>query len=279
MIHLGERECSIQRRHQKVMEECPSPLVALHPEMRDAMGKAAIRAAAAAGYHNAGAVEFLVDQNRCFYFLEMNTRLQVEHPITEMVTGLDLVKLQIQIAAGARLHLKQEDVRWRGSAIECRIYAEDPYNDFLPYPGKISRLSRPQGPSVRIDGAIYEGWTVPMEYDPLLAKLAVWAARREEATDRMLRALGEYDIGGIRTNLGFFRQILEDREFRAGALHTGFIEEFFLRHRPPQPPRELAEVAALAAALFASTRNGAPGAHEPAASSAWLRAGRNEGLR
>jgi len=280
MIHLGERECSIQRRHQKVMEECPSPLVALHPEMRREMGEAAIRAAAAAGYHNAGTVEFLVDQNRRFYFLEMNTRLQVEHPITELVTGLDLVRLQVQIAAGARLHLKQEEIRWRGSAIECRIYAEDPYNDFLPYPGRITRLTRPLGPGVRIDGAIYDGWTVPMEYDPLLAKLAVWAARREDATDRMLRALREYDVGGIRTNLGFFRQILDDREFRAGHLHTGFIEEFFERHRPPQPSRDLAAVAALAAALHASARNSAAVPESgPPTGGAWLQAGRDNLLR
>jgi acetyl-CoA carboxylase biotin carboxylase subunit len=279
MIHLGERECSIQRRHQKVMEECPSPLVALHPGMRDAMGQAAIKAAAAAGYHNAGTVEFLVDQQRRFYFLEMNTRLQVEHPITELVTSLDLVKLQIQIAAGARLHIKQQDVRWRCSAIECRIYAEDPYNDFLPYPGKITRLTRPQGPGIRIDGAIYDGWTVPMEYDPLLAKLAVWAPRREEATDRMIRALGEYDVGGIRTNLGFFRQILEDSEFRSGQLNTGFIEEFFRRRRKPSPPRELAVVAALAAALHSSKANGAAPELRERAGSEWLRAGRAEGLR
>jgi acetyl-CoA carboxylase biotin carboxylase subunit len=210
----------------------------------------------------------------------MNTRLQVEHPITELATGLDLVKLQIQIAAGARLHLKQEDIRWRGWAMECRVYAEDPYNGFLPYPGKITRLTRPLGPGIRIDGAIYEGWTVPMEYDPLLAKLAVWAPRREEATDRMIRALREYDIGGIRTNLGFFRQILEDREFRAGHLHTDFIDEFFQRHHPPRPPRDLAAVAALAAALHARSRSGAADSDSAAAAaSAWLRTGRSELLR
>jgi len=278
LIHLGERECSIQRRHQKVMEECPSPLVELHPEMRHAMGEAAIRAAAAAGYYNAGTVEFLVDRNGAFYFLEMNTRLQVEHPVTELATGLDLVKLQVQIAAGARLHLKQEDIGWRGWAIECRIYAEDPCNGFLPSPGEITRLTRPLGPGVRIDGAIYQGWTVPMEYDPLLAKLAVWAPRREEATDRMIRALREYDVGGIRTNLGFFRQILEDPEFRAGRLHTGFIEEFFERRRPALAPRDLAAVAALAAALDASRRFVAeePG---PVAASPWLRGGRSDLLR
>jgi acetyl-CoA carboxylase biotin carboxylase subunit len=283
MIHLGERECSIQRRHQKVMEECPSPLVAMHPEMREAMGQAAVRAAAAAGYSNAGTVEFLVDRDRRFYFLEMNTRLQVEHPITELVTGLDLVKLQVEIAAGARLHLRQEEIAWRGSAIECRIYAEDPYNDFLPYPGLITRLTRPLGPGIRIDGCIYQGWTVPMEYDPLLAKLAVWATRREDATDRMIRALREYDVGGIRTNLGFFRQILEDGEFRAGNLHTEFIDEFFARNRrgPQPPPRDVTAAAALAAAVHAAGRNGSatPRASASEGSNAWLRAGRDELLR
>jgi acetyl-CoA carboxylase biotin carboxylase subunit len=280
MVHLGERECSLQRRHQKVMEECPSPLVVLHPEMRQQMGEAAIRAAAAAGYYNAGTVEFLVDRERRFYFLEMNTRLQVEHPVTELVTGLDLVKMQIEIAAGARLHLRQEQIEWRGAAIECRIYAEDPYNDFLPYPGKITRLSRPLGPGVRLDGAIYAGWTVPMEYDPLLAKLAVWALRREEATDRMIRALGEYDVGGIRTNIGFFRQILEDGGFRAGQLHTGFIEEFFKRHRPPLPGRDLAEVAALAAVLHTLARNGnGTNTRATEGPDPWLAAGRSKLLR
>src|SRR5450432_3295169 len=265
LVHLGERECSLQRRHQKVMEECPSPLVAQHPEMRHEMGQAAIRAARAAGYYNAGTVEFLVDQERRFYFLEMNTRLQVEHPITELVTGLDLVRLQIEIAAGARLPFGQGDVSLRGAAMECRVYAEDPYSNFLPFPGKITRLTRPLGPGVRIDGCIYSGWVVPMEYDPLLAKLAVWAGTREAAIGRMLRALREYDVNGIRTNLGFFRQILEDAEFRAGRLSTAFIDEFFERHAAPQPPGDLTAVAALAAALHTLARNGAPEAR-PAAS-------------
>jgi len=281
MVHLGERECSIQRRHQKVIEECPSPLVALHPEMRHAMGQAAIHAARAAAYYNAGTVEFLVDRDRRFYFLEMNTRLQVEHPVTELVTGLDLVRLQIEIAAGARLPFAQEAVAWRGCAIECRIYAEDPYNNFLPYPGRLTRLSRPLGPGVRLDGCVYNGWTVPMEYDPLLAKLAVWAGTRGEAADRMVRALREYDVGGIRTNIGFFRQILEDAEFRAGRLHTGFIDDFFQRHQAPQPPRDLAAVAALAAALHATRPEpDAPlGGNGPAGAGRWLASGRNDLLR
>jgi len=277
MIHLGERECSIQRRHQKVIEECPSPLVALHPEMRHAMGEAAIKAARAAGYYNAGTVEFLADGDRNFYFLEMNTRLQVEHPVTELVTGLDLVRLQLEVAAGGRLPLTQDEVAWTGSAIECRIYAEDPYNNFLPFPGKLTRLDRPLGPGIRLDGCVYTGWTVPMEYDPLLAKLAVWAATREQATDRMLRALHEYDVGGIRTNIGFFRQILEDPEFRAANLHTGFIDDFFQRNTPPAAPAGLKAVAALAAALHARTEAKLP---EPqAAPNRWLQAGRSGLLR
>ena len=278
MVQLGERECSIQRRHQKVIEECPSPLVALHPTLRQEMGAAAVRAARAAGYYNAGTVEFLVDQDLRFYFLEMNTRLQVEHPVTELVTGLDLVRLQIEIAAGGRLPFSQESVSWRGSAIECRIYAEDPYNNFLPYPGKLTRLSRPMGPGIRLDGCVYSGWTVPMEYDPLLAKLAVWAATREEATSRMLRALHEYDVGGIRTNIGFFRQILEDPEFRAGRLHTGFIDEFFERTVPLRPPGDLTSVAVLAAALHSMSR---PEHALPPreTSAAWLQSGRSDLLR
>jgi acetyl-CoA carboxylase biotin carboxylase subunit len=277
MVHLGERECSIQRRHQKVIEESPSPLIALHPEMRHEMGEAAIRAARSADYYNAGTVEFLVDQDRRFYFLEMNTRLQVEHPITELVTGLDLVRLQVEIAAGGRLPFQQSDIRWTGSALECRIYAEDPYNDFLPYPGKLTRLTRPLGPGIRLDGCVYEGWTVPMEYDPLLAKLAVWAGTRGQAVDRMVRALREYDVGGIRTNIGFFRQILEDPEFREGHLHTGFIDEFFARHRTAGGPDDVIAVAALAAALHSSKSGGTSG--QLPQGSRWRASGRDDLLR
>ncbi|HUI81520.1 MAG TPA: acetyl-CoA carboxylase biotin carboxylase subunit [Bryobacteraceae bacterium] len=279
MVHLGERECSIQRRHQKVVEESPSPLVAEYPEMRRAMGDAAIRAAKAAGYYNAGTVEFLVDQNRNFYFLEVNTRLQVEHPVTELVTGLDLVRLQVQIAAGGRLPFSQDQITWRGSAIECRIYAEDPYNGFLPFPGKLTRLRRPLGPGIRLDACVYPGWTVPLEYDPLLAKLVVWSAGREESIARMIRALGEYDVGGIRTNVGFFRQIFETAEFREGLLHTGFIDEFLARHKPPSALPDRAAVAALAAALdhmARGTKQPQAGAH---GTSSWLASGRQEWLR
>jgi acetyl-CoA carboxylase biotin carboxylase subunit len=277
MVHLGERECSIQRRHQKVIEECPSPLIAHHPEMRHAMGEAAIRAASAAGYYNAGTVEFLVDENHRFYFLEVNTRLQVEHPVTELATGLDLVKLQIEIAGGAKLPFRQEDIAWRGSAIECRIYAEDPANNFLPFPGKITRLAEPAGPGVRVDGGVYEGWTVPMDYDPLLAKLAVWSSTREDAAARSVRALGEYHVDGIRTNIGFFRQVLEDAEFLAGNLHTGFIDEFFARVKPITPAPDVEAVAALVAALHFTRRNAQTDARPSA--SQWLTAGRTANLR
>jgi len=279
MVHLGERECSIQRRHQKVIEESPSPLVAQHPEMRQAMGEAAIRAARAAGYYNAGTVEFLVDPDRRFYFLEVNTRLQVEHPVTELVTGLDLVKLQVEISAGAELPFRQQDITWRGSAIECRVYAEDPYNHFLPFPGKITRLERPLGPGIRLDACVYEGWTVPMEYDPLLAKLGVWAGTREDAVARMIRALNEYEVGGIRTNIGFFRQIFQDPALREGRLHTGFIDEFLARDRPPAPPPELLTVAALAAALESIAPEPAAQPASKNGGNAWVLAGRRELLR
>ena len=242
MVHLGERECSIQRRHQKVIEECPSPLVAQFPEMRQAMGEAAVRVAQMAGYTNAGTVEFLVDRDRKFYFLEMNTRLQVEHPVTELVTGLDLVRLQVEIAAGGRLPFRQDEIRWTGAAVECRIYAEDPDNQFFPSPGKITSLAEPAGPGIRLDSGVYPGWTVPIDYDPLLAKLAVWAGTRDHAIARSLRAIGEYHVGGIATNLSFFRELLQDAEFRAGNLETGFLDGFFARRRTATlDRRELAE--------------------------------------
>jgi len=243
MVHLGERECSIQRRHQKVIEECPSPLVAAYPEMRDAMGAAAVRVAQMAGYTNAGTVEFLVDRDRKFYFLEMNTRLQVEHPVTELVTGLDLVRLQVDIASGGQLPFTQEDIRWHGAAVECRIYAEDPENQFFPSPGKITSLAEPAGPGIRLDSGVYPGWTVPIDYDPMLAKLAVWAGTREHAIARSLRAISEYHIGGIATNLSFFRELLADPEFVAGNLETGFLDGFFARRQAvPTDRQDLAQI-------------------------------------
>jgi len=279
MVHLGERECSVQRRHQKVIEESPSPVVALKPAMRQRMGEAAILAARAAGYYNAGTVEFLADNDGNFYFLEMNTRLQVEHPVTELVTGLDLVRLQLEIANGARLPFTQDQVALRGAALECRIYAEDPANNFLPSPGRITRLAEPSGPGVRLDSGIFEGWNVPLDYDPMLAKLIVWADTREHAIERMLRALSEYRIGGIRTNIALFDAILRDPAFRAGDLHTGYLDE--LLKRPgllgQQPAPELAAIAA--AAVAAHTKPEPTQAAPPSETSRWLSSGRGDLLR
>ena len=277
LIHLGERECSLQRRHQKVVEECPSPLIAAHPEMRREMGETAVRAARAAGYYNAGTVEFLVDASRNFYFLEMNTRLQVEHPVTELVTGFDLVKEQIRIAAGEPLGIVQEQVEWRGVALECRVYAEDPDNNFFPSPGRILSLDEPAGPGVRVDSGAYAGWTVPLEYDPLIAKLVVWAPARESAIARLERALEEYSITGIKTNLRFFRQIVHSPEFRAGQLDTRFIERWMAAAGPaPEAGADQERAVALAAALFTLRSQSAVGAP---ASSHWKTEGRKSLLR
>ena len=274
LIHLGERECSLQRRHQKLLEECPSPVV--QEELRQRMGETAVRIGKLAGYWNAGTVEFLVEKSGNFYFLEMNTRLQVEHPVTELVMGIDLVKEQIQIGAGERLAWRQEDVRMRGAAIECRIYAEDPANNFFPSPGYISRLQAPAGPGVRRDSGVYEGWTVPVEYDPLLSKVAVWGTARGEAIARMRRALGEYEIFGIKTNIPFFRRLLEHPEFVAGHLDTGFIDRVLaaglMEEAPPSPEEE--RVAVLAAALHGGGREGKK-APASARDSTWKNAGRD----
>jgi acetyl-CoA carboxylase biotin carboxylase subunit len=279
LVHLGERECSVQRRHQKVIEESPSPLVARIPGMRERMGEAAIRAARAAGYYNAGTVEFLADQSGQFYFLEMNTRLQVEHPVTELVTGLDLVRLQIEIAAGGRLPFTQDQIALRGAALECRIYAEDPANNFFPSPGRIVQLSEPSGPGVRLDSGIYPGWTVPLDYDPMLSKLIVWAGAREQAIERMLRALGEYHVGGIKTNIPLFRLILNDPAFRAGDLHTGYLDELLkmpLEWEPNSPP-EVAEIGAMIASNKKTA--GETACPTTANNSRWVASGREELLR
>ncbi|HEY1758925.1 MAG TPA: acetyl-CoA carboxylase biotin carboxylase subunit [Bryobacteraceae bacterium] len=276
LIHLGERECSIQRRHQKVIEECPSPVMLLHPELREQMGTAALRIARHAGYSNAGTMEFLVDRDRNFYFLEMNTRLQVEHPVTELVTGLDLVEWQLRIAAGERLTLSQEDITWSGSAIECRIYAEDPERQFLPSPGKITHLREPAGPGVRLDSGVYSGFTVPFDYDPLLAKLAVWGPSRDRTIARLDRALAEYSIAGIRTNAAFFREILADTEFREGRLSTAFLDGFFARRAPDESGIEAEAAAAIAAATTMPRQTPAPVDRN---NSGWLAAAREGMLR
>jgi acetyl-CoA carboxylase biotin carboxylase subunit len=278
LIHLGERECSIQRRHQKVIEECPSPVMREHPGLRAKMGDAAVRIAKAAGYTNAGTMEFLVDRDRNFYFLEMNTRLQVEHPVTELVTGLDLVEWQLRIARGEPLPWKQEEIAWRGSAIECRIYAEDPDQNFLPSPGKIENLCEPSGPGIRLDSGIYPGWTVPLDYDPLLAKLATWGSTREAATRKLQRALSEYSLTGVRTNISWFREILSDPEFVAGRLSTAFLESFASRRTVPanaEAEMDREAIAALAATLTTTPPATAP----PPSISHWLRHGRDSQLR
>jgi acetyl-CoA carboxylase biotin carboxylase subunit len=227
-VHLGERECSIQRRHQKVIEECPSPIN--DARLRELMGAAAVKIARAVNYTGAGTVEFLVsDTTREFYFLEMNTRLQVEHPVTELVTGIDLVREQIAVACGDSLSFTQGDLSWRGHAIECRIYAEDAENGFIPSPGKITFLRQPSGPGVRDDGGVQQGSEVSIYYDPLISKLAVWGRTRSEAIDRLRTALDEYSIEGIKSTLGFFRSIVRDEEFKAGKLDTGFISRFSQR--------------------------------------------------
>ena len=228
VVHLGERECSIQRRHQKVIEECPSPIN--DAGLRAAMGAAAVKLARAVNYVGAGTVEFLVaDETRDFYFLEMNTRLQVEHPVTELVTGIDLVREQITVASGAPLSFTQEAVAWRGHAIECRVYAEDPNNNFLPSPGRISALRVPDGPGIRDDSGVELNSEVSIHYDPLISKLAAWGRTRSESIDRLRRALDEYEVGGIKTTLPFFREIVRDEEFQSGRLDTGFISRFYER--------------------------------------------------
>ena len=229
VVSLGERECSVQRRHQKVVEEAPSPVVT--PDLRKKMSEAAVRLARAGGYVNAGTMEFLVDENMNFYFLEANTRLQVEHPVTEQVTGLDLVKLQIAIAAGHRLPFAWETITPRGHAMEVRLYAEDPENNFFPSPGKILSRHVPSGPGIRLDEGVYEGWTVPNDYDPLLSKLIAWGNSREETIARLRRALDEYSITGIRTNAGLFRRILSEPEFLRGEIHTRWLDELLRRPR------------------------------------------------
>jgi acetyl-CoA carboxylase, biotin carboxylase subunit len=260
-VYLGERECSLQRRHQKVVEEAPSPIV--DADMRKRMGEVAVRVAQAAAYTNAGTVEFLVDQQKNFYFLEMNTRLQVEHPVTELITGLDLVHLQIRIAAGERLPFTQDEVAIRGHAIECRIYAEDPDNNYFPSPGKITLLLTPSGPGIRHDSGMYEGWTVPMDYDPLLAKLIGYGTDRDQAISRLTRALNEYFVGGIKTNISLFRRILSDPDFRAAKIDTGFLDRLLKQKRAETAKDAKAiEVAIIAAGVFALLGSGAAGSSE-----------------
>ncbi|HUR96769.1 MAG TPA: acetyl-CoA carboxylase biotin carboxylase subunit [Pyrinomonadaceae bacterium] len=273
-VYLGERECSIQRRHQKVIEEAPSPINS--SELRRKMGECAVMVAKAVDYVGAGTVEFLVsDLDRSFYFLEMNTRLQVEHPVTELVTGIDLVREQIQVAAGSPLSFAQDDVNLRGHAIECRVYAEDPDNNFLPSPGTITRLRVPHGPGVRDDGGVYEGSEVSIHYDPMISKFAVLGRDRAEAIERMRRALFEYEISGIKTTLPFFREVMEDEEFQSGNLDTGFIGRFNERRKAAPPSEAVSDIAIIAAALSGSVKSAAAtSAPAPTGPSRWVMAGR-----
>ena len=282
-VHLGERECSIQRRHQKVIEECPSPIN--DSDLRQRMGEVAVRIARAVNYVGAGTVEFLFsDLTRDFYFLEMNTRLQVEHPVTELVTGFDLVREQINVAAGAPLSFTQQDVRWDGHAIECRVYAEDPDNNFLPSPGKITFLRVPNGPGVRDDSGVTEGDEVSIYYDPMISKLAAWGSTRAEAIDRVRRALDEYAVGNIKTTLPFFRQIVRDQEFIEAKLDTGFIPRFNERRERPHPVPSRRDsqasslsrdIAVIAGALaYANVQQVAKTNHRRPGQSKWRTAGR-----
>jgi acetyl-CoA carboxylase biotin carboxylase subunit len=253
IIYCPERECSIQRRHQKVIEEAPSTLV--DPAMRKAMGEAAVKAARAVAYDSAGTVEFIVSgKTKEFFFLEMNTRLQVEHPITEMITGIDLCKEMIRSAAGYELPFKQEDVKLHGHALECRIYAEDPDNRFLPTPGKIIGLRVPGGPWVRDESGMYEGLDVPIHYDPMLSKLVVWGSTRERCINRMLRALSEYAVKGIKTTISFHARILKNPRFLAGDVDTNFIDREF-QPQDEHRVKPFEDIALVAAAIKAYLRD------------------------
>ena len=289
MLHLGERECSVQRRHQKMVEEAPS--IAVTPELRARMGAAAVAAATAAGYVNAGTCEFLLDAKGDFYFLEMNTRIQVEHPVTELVTGVDLVQWQIRIAAGEKLPFTQAELTPRGWAIECRITSEDPANGFLPSTGRITYLHIPAGPGVRWDGGVETGSEVTLFYDPMLAKLIVWAPTREAAIERMHRALLELTIDGVDTSRDFHLRVMEDEDFRSGAIEIQWLERKLAALTNVAPPREALLRAAVAAVLLAERERSAPRRTEsggsvapgtapaPESASNWLRMARQESLR
>ena len=281
VVHLFERDCSIQRRHQKVLEETPCP--AGDETLIQHMGQVAVQAAQAVGYFSAGTVEFLLDDSGAFYFLEMNTRLQVEHPITEWVTGIDLVREMVRLAAGQPLGYDQADIRRRGAAIECRIYAEDPSRNFMPSPGTIEHMRVPQGPFVRDDSGVYPGAEVSSHYDPLISKLSVWGRDRADALARMRRALSEYVVTGIRTNLGFHERLLQSPNFVAGDYHTGYIDEhrdvlLGLEQQPIRHPRSVALAAALA---LRAAQDSPPAGNRSAedTTSSWVAAHRAELLR
>ena len=287
VLSLGERECSVQRRHQKMIEEAPS--VAVPPELRAVMGENAVRMARAAGYVNAGTCEFLLDQSGNFYFLEMNTRIQVEHPVTELVTVIDLVQWQLRVAAGEKLPFRQAEISPRGWAIECRITSEDPANNFLPSTGRIEYLHLPSGPGVRWDGGIEPGSEIGLYYDPMLAKLIVWAPDRGQAVTRMRRALVDLIIGGVETSRDFHIRVMDDPDFRSGAIDIQWLERHLSEILNRAPPDESTRIAAIAGALLAErdrsarsisvTANGAHGSIGANSPDAWRQAARIEGLR
>lgn len=278
-IHLFERECSVQRRHQKVVEETPSPIMT--PEVREEMGKHAVAAAKAVNYSGAGTIEFIVDDNLNYYFLEMNTRLQVEHPITERVVGVDLVKEQIKIANNLPLDLKQEDLTQKGHAIEVRIYAEDPDNNFMPSPGIIKHITEPLGLGVRHDGYVYEGYEIPMFYDPLISKLIIWGNTRDEAIDRMKRALYAYKITGVKTSIPFLHRIMDVPDFKNGKYNTHFIQDNtkYLEVKP-NTSQKVEDVAAIAAFVDYLARMEEKAINESATSNAssWKKRGRKNNI-
>jgi acetyl-CoA carboxylase biotin carboxylase subunit len=251
VIHLGERECSLQRRHQKLLEETPSPFLGDDEEMRQRMGSVAVRAAQAVGYLNAGTIEFLVDKDRNFFFLEMNTRLQVEHPVTEFATGMDIVKEQIRIARGRQIRYSQENIHLNGWAIECRINAEDPYNNFLPSTGRITHSLLPTGPGVRVDTGVYPGFEISPYYDSLISKLIVWGETRAEAILRMRRSLEEYKIVGVRTNIPFHQNLMDSHRFMGGQFDTRFVEERFSMEAAEEGKTTRPDIAAIIATLVA----------------------------
>jgi acetyl-CoA carboxylase biotin carboxylase subunit len=251
VIHLGERECSIQRRHQKLVEEAPSPFIGNDQELRQSMGNVAVQAARAVNYLNAGTIEFLVDQDRNYYFLEMNTRLQVEHPVTEVATGVDIVKEQIRIAAGQPLSIQQEEVHFNGWAMECRVNAEDPFRNFMPSTGRITQSLVPDGPGIRVDSGVYSGFEISPYYDALIAKLIVHDKSRSDTIARMKRALDEFRVIGVRTNIPFHQALMKDPEFLAGNFDTQFVRDGRPALDDPQEYLALCEVAALAAVLAA----------------------------
>ncbi len=275
IIYLGERECSVQRRYQKLIEETPSP--AIDDAARRHIGETAVRAAKAAGYRNAGTVEFILDGSGDFYFLEVNTRLQVEHPVTEFVTGIDLVKNQLRIASGFKLAYAQADVKPKGAAIECRIYAEDPMNDFLPSLGKIRRLKNPEGPWVRVENYVYRGYEVPVYYDPLIAKVITWGEDRDAAIARMSRALGEYIIEGIETTIPFHTWVMRDDKFISGDFDTSYIDTHYHGKATRAHRRVPPEVAIIAASIIAMEARGRAPDESGRRASRWKDTARREG--